>query len=707
MPQVPNQTGFSVGLQGGSNIRIPDSVAQNPGARQLAEAGAAITNAGAEAANLVRDAQARANDIRVTDALNSLKERALDLSYGPEEGFTNIKGGDALTRPGGKSLFDEYGEKLDETVRSSVEGLANDEQRRLFNQGASQIRQSYDGALMQHFNAEARTFELSTNTGVIATAQREIALSAGDPKAVASAEERIKRATADSFNLLGKSAVEADEQSRKFVSEGHTLAIGRMFEQNQTSSARVYLEAHKDAMEPEDFIRAEAKLTDLTRIADVTNFVGDMLSANGPAGASTDFDKLQGAVMQAEGGGTLDRPNVSPKGARGPMQVMPGTNLDPGYGVKPAQDNSEAERARVGRDYLAAMVKKYGTRLGVAAYNGGPGRVDAAIAKAKETGGDPLSYMPRETQAYTDRVMKSAGSQTAGDPKVSLSAGLSIIRERFKNDPEAMAEAERQFTSGYNAMLADKGRNEEDAVNGAMRDIYNNGGQVTPGIAARVPGKYLDNLNSFAANVRAAKSSGVDPGSSLLVWGQAKAGIANGSITSQDQLLRLAPGLTNQDYRDLVGDLAAVTAGDRKKIDSYSTMKQTLDFIHGEMAAAGVDWTPNPDGKSKNVKGAENYSRFSAQLFKQIESLEAIRGKPLEPDEARQVALKLLEQAHIPQGSSYAKGTRGYELANPAIPLSAIPADVRNYLSQRLRDARMPVTDDNIRWALTQIGPRR
>ena len=33
------------------------------------------------------------------------------------------------------------------------------------------------------------------------------------------------------------------------------------------------------------------------------------------------------------------------------MQVLDGTNLNPGFGVKPAADNSPDERARVGRAY--------------------------------------------------------------------------------------------------------------------------------------------------------------------------------------------------------------------------------------------------------------------------------------------------------------------------------------------------------------------
>ena len=55
-----------------------------------------------------------------------------------------------------------------------------------------------------------------------------------------------------------------------------------------------------------------------------------------------------------------DNPDaVSPKGARGAMQGMDKTNSDPGFGVTPARDSSQAERVRVGQDYLGAMHGRY------------------------------------------------------------------------------------------------------------------------------------------------------------------------------------------------------------------------------------------------------------------------------------------------------------------------------------------------------------
>ena len=103
-------------------------------------------------------------------------------------------------------------------------------------------------------------------------------------------------------------------------------------------------------------------------------------------------------IATVESGG--DPNAVSPKGARGVMQVMPNTQKNPGFGVAPAKDDSPAELQRVGEDYYAAMQKKYGNdTLAAIAYNMGPGATDDWLSK----GGD-FNKLPAETQSYIGKV---------------------------------------------------------------------------------------------------------------------------------------------------------------------------------------------------------------------------------------------------------------------------------------------------------------
>jgi soluble lytic murein transglycosylase-like protein len=88
---------------------------------------------------------------------------------------------------------------------------------------------------------------------------------------------------------------------------------------------------------------------------------------------------------------------LSPKGAIGLMQLMPGTAADLGVDAKDPKQNAEA-----GTRYLRQLLEKYkdhpdGLRLALAAYNAGPGAVD----KYKR---NVPPY--RETQAYVEKVVR-------------------------------------------------------------------------------------------------------------------------------------------------------------------------------------------------------------------------------------------------------------------------------------------------------------
>jgi soluble lytic murein transglycosylase-like protein len=103
-------------------------------------------------------------------------------------------------------------------------------------------------------------------------------------------------------------------------------------------------------------------------------------------------------IEKVESGGNAAA--VSPKGAQGAMQVMPNTQRDPGFGVRPAADNSPAELTRVGQDYYGAMQNRYGhDTLAAIAYNMGPGKTDEWL----KSGAD-FNKLPAETQAYIGKV---------------------------------------------------------------------------------------------------------------------------------------------------------------------------------------------------------------------------------------------------------------------------------------------------------------
>ena len=124
---------------------------------------------------------------------------------------------------------------------------------------------------------------------------------------------------------------------------------------------------------------------------------------------AVELDSVYNALLLQESGGVHrvadGRMVTSPKGAQGISQVMPKTGRDPGFGIRPLQNESEEEYRRFGRDYLQAMYREFNGDMtkALAAYNAGPGAVQKAVAKS---GADWLSTMPKETQDYVPGVLR-------------------------------------------------------------------------------------------------------------------------------------------------------------------------------------------------------------------------------------------------------------------------------------------------------------
>lgn len=188
---------------------------------------------------------------------------------------------------------------------------------------------------------------------------------------------------------------------------------------------------------------------------DFASLIPDLLaqqsdSSNDAAIASDDSSQttvnpyLVAQMNQESGGQDYDKSGnvlTSPKGAKGKMQVLDSTNLDPGYGVTPARDNSLEERARVGRDYSNALIQHYGDpTVGLAAYNWGPGNVD----KWLKNGGDP-NKLPEETKNYIKNIT-SASAGGANKQYASADTGIQTDAQYDNGvplkDPNQMTEAE-------------------------------------------------------------------------------------------------------------------------------------------------------------------------------------------------------------------------------------------------------------------------
>lgn len=204
---------------------------------------------------------------------------------------------------------------------------------------------------------------------------------------------------------------------------------------------------------------------------------GTMFGINGIPGAPAygsmapaGMNPMLPNLVQAESNGNPDA--VSPAGAGGLTQIMPDTARDPGYGVQPLQgwDGKNPatalpqEQLRFGNDYLNAMQDHNGgdPRLAAAAYNAGPGRVDAALAK-----------LPAETQAYVPKV--------AGQPQRTASfmpPARSLAAPQNAPDSSGMPKYKFSIFNKIEAHQAEKFGEADMKVSDEMSSQLNNYAQA-------------------------------------------------------------------------------------------------------------------------------------------------------------------------------------------------------------------------------------
>lgn len=571
-------------------------------ARQI---GAAMQQFGEQAGRVALDMAAQANQLRVDDALNKAKEAALKLTYDQQEGFTSLKGANALDRPDGKPLADEYGEKLQKQFSGIADTLGNDAQRTAFSLHANDILTSFRGQAIRHETGEFQTYALSTSEGIQSTALRDIGLNWNNPEAVTSAVERIRAETYRQAQLLGKSAEWQEAQARKLTSNAHKVALLAALEQNDPGYADGYLRKFSGQMDADDILTVRGHIT---REMNTRVGFGAAFDAVGNTHAEvSEGERAFNIAVNTESGGRQFDANGAPltsaKGAVGIAQVMPDTGPE---AAKLAGLSWDESRYRNDPDYNRALGMAYFQKQlrdnggdlakAYAAYNAGPGALKDAVQKAKE-GGNWLAELPKETQDY---VAKNMAAFQAGQGKPERPT-FADIDARLRADPRladnparykvAREEAARLFKEQSDAIK----QRDEAAVANAMRGLVENGGRFSSlpvAVRAAVPPDKLDDLIGFAGKI----SKG-DDRTSLWLYNKLTNSPEELAKLTDDQFYALRKELSEADFKHFADERAKRTGaapGGNGPGDLNSTaIKQGID---GRLRVLGIDPSPKDDG---------------------------------------------------------------------------------------------------------------
>lgn len=636
MPTVPRYDSPQVAATGMPTPGFGAPTMPDIAGRQGQQLGQAMQQFGGEIGRVANDMAQQANQLRVDDALNQAKEAALRLTYDKDKGFTSLKGINALERPDGKPLADEYGDNLKDQISQIAGTLGNDAQRQAFAMHSNDILTSFRGQAIQHEAGEFKTYALSTSEGIQSTALRDIGLNWQNPDAVNSAVERIRAETYRQAQLLGKSAEWQDAQARKLTSNAHKVALMSALEQNDPAYADSYLKRYSEQMDADDILAVRGHIT-----KEMDNRIGmgvaaDVMSKMQPRIQVSEGERAFNIAVGTESNGRQfgadGKPLTSPKGAIGIAQVMPDTAPEAAKLAGLPWDenrykNDPAYNKALGLAYFQKQLQDNGGDLAkaYAAYNAGPGRLADAIKKAEQSmklaKNDPaagrtwLDFMPQETKDYVAKNMRSFESGQGQPARPTFQE----IDDQLRADPRLAAnparykvareEASRRFEEQTKAIK----QREEESVTAAMRGIIENGGRwsnLPVAIRAAVPPKEVDNLIGFAQKI--AKG---DDSTSLWLYAKLAGNPEALARMNDNEFFALRRELSEADFKHFAGERAKRTgnvAGANGPGDlNTQAIKQSLDE---RLRMLQIDPSPKDDGGSDAARvGA--IRRFVDQYF--------------------------------------------------------------------------------------------
>ena len=699
MPRVPSYDNFQSTPSAQPAVRFSPSQAPDAGdvnARQTQQMGQALQQSGGTVARLAADAVKDANETRAIDAVNKAKERMFDLQYGKETGYLNLKGDSALRRPNNQNLADEYVAKFKEQLAPIEQELGNDAQREMFRRATASMQTQMYGDAQRHVAGEFKTYKISTYDGAVSTAQQQIALNYNDVKEGGLVDQGVKTieaATRMKAREMGLSQEQADDQVRRAASGAHRLALGTALERNDAAFADGYLKKYRGQMTADDILHTQGAITKEMDLRAGVQAASGAVKSLAPDLAPTDFGRMVNITLQAESGGKRYGPDgkllTSPAGARGEMQVLDGTNKDPGFGVKPAKDNSPEERARVGRDYLQAMLKRYDgdPAMAWAAYNAGPGKLDEALMRAKASptpGASWLTFMPNETQAYVAANTKAL-ENGLGRPQAPT---LADVQERVRTSlgadarPQVVQHAVQEATRQWEALSKSYKDGQDQSLADAQRLLIANKGDMNAlpmSVRNRIdPGKF-DDLMGFASKLAKGEPIATD-------WGLYYSLASDPQLLKQVNLGALRHKLGESEFKQLTEHQGKLN---NPKGEDLTQLQSAKEVLNGFLLQAGMDPTPKP-GKGDESEAAK-VGQLQAAFQQRIDARERLTGKKLGASELREEAAQLFKPVRT-------SGFLGFGTDKPAGLVTGkdalqIPDNDRTQIEAALKRAGRPVTD--------------
>lgn len=499
--------------------------------RQLQQVGQQVDRAADVVGQIGMDVLERQNTLRVNDAMNKVRQAALDLEYG-EQGFRRLKGENAMPDAfDGKPLTEAYLERYQSTVSEIETGLGNDAQRMAFRQAAGQLGAALRSQTQTYELEQANVYGRSVLTGGAQIAAQEAATAYDNPDRVRANIAQIGVLGNELFDVYdGLSANERQARVQSLQSSAVVDVVKAAADAGDLSLAGRYIEEFDAVLTAADRTKIDAVITparegQMARQIVDNAFAG--VSMSNPGGKA-DFASSLETVFQEEGEGFVADDNGA-----GRSQL----------GITERSHPQAWADGRITREEAAAIYKRdYWDAIGAdglpaglaqmafdTAVNMGAGAARRMLAQA---GGDVGRFADLRRQRYreiaendpgsrrylsawlsrTDRL-EAAAQGGSGPPPTSLREVIARAEAQLPPDAsETLRQRTRQeATYQFNLRKEETDQEQAETFSTIYRKLAASGGDMSvlsPSELAAVPGDKLDSIISFADKL--AKDNGAD-----------------------------------------------------------------------------------------------------------------------------------------------------------------------------------------------------
>ncbi|MFM0071847.1 transglycosylase SLT domain-containing protein [Paraburkholderia sediminicola] len=575
------------------------------GSQQISQAGDALGQTSDAMSQIAIDAQSRITQTRVDDANNQVQAAAYALKYDPQNGYVN-KTGLAAMSPDANGVMpaDAAVAKLNDTAQS-IRATLQPEQQRMFDMNYGEFATRFAGEALAHEGQQTRQYSLDTNNSTIKLAQDAAAQDFANADLLNAHIAAAGSAAYKNAQVQGLGGPTLDQTVKAAESDtiiaAYQAAVAKGDFTNATaiqSKYGAFLTAdHAVAVD-----KTQAVINDQTIGAAVAR------SALLPtAVAATPAGQAFGANVRVESGGKQlnadGTPVTSSKGAIGVAQVTPDTGPEAAVAAGVPWDpvafrTNAAYNRLLGQAYWAKQLAANNGDMqkADAAYNGGPGALDAAIAKAQAAGAPNtwLQYMSPETQAYVQKVAAARQSGAVSTPtKADVYAAIDTDPRIVTPGQRAVAyaAADRQFDAQQEAIK----QRYTQALASAQASILQAKGdltQVPATMLASVNPKDVPDLLSYAGKIREGGTT-----TNPALYQDVVTNLPKYAAMSDAQWYSTAqPNLSADDFKTLTKQRADVINDTGSNAPGSLNLSAINDVVSQRLTSMGINPSPKMAG---------------------------------------------------------------------------------------------------------------